>query len=264
MAEGVETTDPLFVSTRAERLVARQIYEPPVSLQSGPFGGTRRLPGVVRTLRSQRDATLWIARLRPGIEFGDGERLDADAIKANAERWIALEPGRRLVAGLAFVDSPRPGIVRFFLDSPQAEFAHTLARAELGLIAPRAIAAAGGGEVRRSQAGAGPFELREREGEKVLLARNASWWGSPLGLGPGVDQIEILGEEGAKLRAEQLESGLVQVADAIRSTAIADQGPVLTSVPGRGVGIAIERSVRGISSAAAAQSLADVWLTDLR
>lgn len=263
MAERIETTDPLFATTRAERLVARQVYEPLVSLQSGPFGQTRRLPGVVRSLRSQRRATVWIARLRPGIEFGDGERLDADAVKANAERWVEAEPGRRLLAGLAFVDSPRPGIVRFFLESPQDHFARTLARAELGLIAPRAIAAAGGGEVRRPQAGAGPFELREREGEKLLLARSASWWGSALGLGPGVDQIEVLGEEGAKLRIEQLESGLVQVADAVRAAAI-DGNPALATVPGRGTAIAVERSVRGIGSAVAAQPLADVWLTDLR
>lgn len=263
MADEVETTDPLFATTRAERLVARQVYEPLVSLQSGPFGQTRRLPGVVRSLRSQRQATMWIARLRPGIEFGDGERLDADAVKANVARWIELEQGRRLLAGLAFVDSPRPGIVRFFLERPQAAFAGTLARAEFGLVAPRAIAAAAGGEVRRPQAGAGPFELREREGEKLLLARNSAWWGTALGLGPGVDQIEVLGEEGAKLRAEQLDTGLVQVADAIRSTAI-DGNPGLTTVAGRSAAIAVERSVRGIGSAVATQPLADVWLTDLR
>lgn len=265
VAADVETVDPLLANSRAERLVARQIYEPLVSLQAGPFEQTRRLPGVVRSLRPRRDGTLWIARLRPGIEFGDGERLDADAVKANAARWIEVEPGPQLVPELAFVDSPRPGIVRFFLERPQPRFDRALARAELGLIAPRAIATADGGEVRRQQAGAGPFELRGHEGGTVLLARNASWWGSPLGLGPGVDQIEVLGDEGVALRVEQLESGLVQVADAIEPTAI-DDNPALTSVPGAGADavIGVERSVRGISTTAAAQSLADVWLTDLR
>lgn len=263
VAAGIETVDPLLASSRAERLVARQIYEPLVSLQSGPFGQTRRLPGVVRSLRPRRDGTLWIARLRPGIEFGDGERLDADAVKANAARWIEVGPGPRLVPELGFVDSPRPGIVRFFLEGPTPQFDRTLARAELGLVAPEAIAVADGGEVRHPLAGAGPFELREREGGKILLARNASWWGSPLGLGPGVDQIEVLGDEGAALRVEQLESGLVQVADAIKPAAI-DDNPTLTYVPGRGGVVAVERSVRGLSTASATQSLADIWLTDLR
>jgi len=263
VAAAVETVDPLLATGRAERLVARQIYEPLVSVQNGPFGQTRRLPGVARSLRPRRDATLWIARLRPGLEFGDGERLDADAVKANAARWMAVAPGPQLLPELGFVDSPQPGIVRFFLDRPQPGFDRTLARAELGLVAPQAIAAADGGEVRHPLAGAGPFELRERDGEKVLLARNAAWWGSALGLGPGVDQIEVLGDEGAALRVEQLRTGLVEVADAVRGAAI-DDDPALTSVPGRDLVVGIELSVRGLSSVAAAQSLADVWLTDLR
>ncbi len=263
VAADVATVDPLLASTRAERLVARQVYEPLVSRQNGPFGQTRQLPGVIRSLRPRRDATLWVARLRPGIEFCDGERLDADAVKANAARWSEVAPGPRLVPELDFVDSPRPEIVRFFLDRPRPGFARTLARAELGLVSPRAIVAADGDDIRRPQAGAGPFELRERDGATVVLARNASWWGTGLGLGPGVDRIEVLGDERTPLRVEQLESGLVQVADAVRPAAIA-ANPALTSVPGRGAVVAIERSVRGISTAAASQSLADVWLTDLR
>ena len=40
--------------------------------------------------------------------------------------------------------------------------------------------------------------------------------------------------------------------------------PLLALVGGGGAAIGIQRSVRGIDSAAADQALADVWLTDLR
>lgn len=242
------------------------MYEPLVSRQTGPFGQTRRLPGIARSLDSRRDDTLWIARLRPGVAFTDGEPLDVDAVKANAERWMEVGAGPEIVPELSFVDSPRPGLVRFFLDGPEPDFGRRLSQPELGLAAPAAIASAGGGPIRRTQAGTGPFELRERSGDRVLLARNAAWWGTPLGLGPGVDQVELLSSEDEKARLEQLRSGQAQVADQLGDGAAADvaSDPLLTTVVGGGEVLGIERSVRGIASAAADQSLADVWLTNLR
>lgn len=261
LADPVATVDPLFASTRAERLAARQIYEPLVSRQAGPFEQARRLPGIARSLRSRRDATLWIARLRPGVTFSDGAPLDALAVKANAARWIAAGA----VPGLYSVDSPRPGLVRFLLDGPDADFDRALAQAELGLVAPAAIAAARRGEVRRPRSGAGPFELRERDAGGILLARNAGWWGTELGLGPGVDQVELLEAGDAAQRVEQLESGQVQIADQLRSTMAAAVGadPLLVTLAGRVATLGVACSVRGLDAAAAEQPLADVWLTDL-
>lgn len=261
LADEVGTIDPLFASTRAERLVARQIYEPLVAMQSGPFQGTRRLRGIARSLEPRRGATLWIAHLRAGVSFSDGTRLDADAVKANAARWIAAGA----VPGLGFVDSPRPGLVRFFAERPLPDLERTLARAELGLVAPAAIAAAGEGAVHRPRSGAGPFELRERDGGDVLLARNSTWWGTPLGLGPGVDQVELLVAEDAPQRAEQLEAGEIQVADELRAS-VADAigaDPLLVTLAGRSAILGVACSVRGLDTAAADQPLADVWLTDL-
>lgn len=262
LADPVETVDPLFASSRAERLAARQIYEPLVSRQDGPFEQTRRLPGIALSVRARRQATLWVARLRPGVTFSDGAALDAGAVTANAARWIAAGA----VPGLGSADSPRPGLVRFFFDGPEPDFGRTLARAELGLVAPAAIAAAAGGEIRRPRSGAGPFELREIDADGALLARNAAWWGTAHGLGPGVDQLELIDAEGASQRLEQLESGQVQVADQLLDSAAAAVAadPLLVRIAGRAATLGVAYSVRGLDEAAAAQPLADVWLTELR
>ena len=256
----IRTIDPLFASSRAERLASRQVYEPLVSRQNGPFGQTRRLPGLARRLQSNENATLWSLRLRDGVSFADGELLDADAVKANAERWMSAH----VVPGLSFVDSPRPGLVRFFLDRPDAGFARTLAQPRLGLVASGAISSGVAG-IGVGEWGTGPFELRERRGSDVVLARNAGWWGTPLGLGPGVDQIALHGSGSSAIRAEQLESGQVRVADELdhggADAAAAD--PLLTTINGDGETMGLERSVRGIDTAAAGQSLSDVWFSDI-
>jgi peptide/nickel transport system substrate-binding protein len=266
--ENVRTLDPLLAANRSEQLASRQVYEPLVSSQSGPFGQTRRRPGLVRSLRPAAGGTIWVAKLRTGVRFGDGEPLDADAVLANAQRWMSVSPGPELAPGLAAVDSPRPGRVRFLLERPQPRFSRELADPRLGIVAPQALAGASGVGVRLDAqgSGTGPFELREREPGRTLLARRASWWGTHLGLGPGVDQIELLdiGVRGA--RAAQLRNGAVEVADDLGgpSADVVRSDPLLTLSRGGGAKVGLERSVRGIDSGEADQSLADVWLTDLR
>jgi len=262
----IKTLDPLLARTRAERLAARQVHEPLISTQNGPFGQARRRPGLVRSIDPRAGGRIWTAQLRPGIRFGDGERMDADAVLANGERWIGFAAGPAPIPELTAVDSPRPGLVRFLLDRPEPRFPRELARAELGIVAPVALAAAGSGPVPGGGTGTGPFELREREAGRTLLARNASWWGTRLGLGPGVDQIELLSVDEADERSDQLAAGSLEAADQLdpvmARTVEADA--LLRIVRGGGAILGLERSVRGIESAEPDQALADVWLTDLR
>jgi ABC-type transport system substrate-binding protein len=266
MADQIETLDPLHARNRAERLAARQIYEPLHSHQQGPFGESRRRPGLARSFHSNGPATIWTAQLRHGVKFSNGEPLDADAVLVNVRRWLDAPAVRELVPTLSAVDSPRPGRVRFLLDRSSPRFPRTLADPRLGMVAPAPLLGLGHGGLRLDAGGTGPFEYRGRGDGGVLLARNAGWWGTPLGLGPGVDQVELTVMPIAARRIDGLLSGAVDVADELGGAAMKRiaNDPLLTVVRGPAATLGLERSVRGIDSAAAAQSLADVWLTDLR
>lgn len=268
LADPIETIDPLLADTNAERLASRQIHEPLLSSQSGPFGQSRQRPGLARGFRSTAGDTIWTATLRGGVRFQDGEPLDADAVLANVERWLSLPAGRALVPELVVAASPRPGQVRFQLDAPAPRFPQRLADARLGLISPAALADPAGGSLPSPglRTGTGPFELREREGDRTLLARNAGWWGTSLGLGPGVDQVELTDLRDGRLRVDGLVGGSFEVADGLDPdlSRTVQGNPLLTVVRGGGSVLGLERSVRGIESAEPDQPLADVWLTDIR
>lgn len=268
VADPIETLDPLLAASSAERLASRQIHEPLLSRQAGPFGQSRQRAGLARTFQASAGDTIWTATLRGGVRFQDGEPLDADAVLANVDRWLSVAAGRALVPELIAADSPRPGQVRFLLDGASPRFPQRLASARLGLIAPNAIAAVEDGLLlpSASRTGSGPFELREREGDRTLLARNADWWGTPLGLGPGVDQLELVDLRDGRLRIDGLVGGSFEVADDLDPDLVraVERNPLLTVVRGGGSVLGMERSVRGIESAATDQPLADVWLTDIR
>jgi ABC-type transport system substrate-binding protein len=262
----IETLDPLLADSRAERLAARQVHEPLVSFQNGPFGSSRRRPGLARAVKPSAGDTIWTAYLRPGVRFQNGEPFDAEAVRANSERWRTVSPGPELLPGLVAVDYPRPGRVRFILDRPDPRFGRRLADPRLGLVAPSALPTIASAPVKLGSTGTGPFELREQDGPATLLARNVGWWGADLGLGPGVEQVELVDVPSPGSRGDGLLDGGFDVADALdRRTAKRIAADPLLTVIGGGAGVlGMSRAVRGLESADAAQPLADAWLTRLR
>lgn len=266
IAEPVGTIDPLFARTRGARLVSRQVYEPPIARESGPFAESEGRPGPGRGLTSAAGDRRWRLRLRPGVRFHDGTPLDASAVTVNVGRWLDSGIAARLLPGLIAVDSPRPGLVRFRFAAAVPDLPAKLANARLGLVPPAEIEQRGSAPIRPGTPGTGPFELRERAADRLLLARSSDWWGTQLGLGPGLERLEFVVIGGEFDRVEQLADGEIAVADELGPlTARAlRREPLLTAVRGGQMKIGLERSVRGIDSAVAAQSLADTWLTELR
>ena len=267
LAERPRTIDPLYASSDADRLAARQIYEPLVEELGAPYGDARRFGGPALSVDPSAGDTVWRVRLRPEIRFQNGTPLDTAAVIANAKRWLATPAGQALL-GSAAVDSPDDELVRFTLPAPDPAFDQALAAPQLGLVSPRAIADAGG-ELAPSEAegsGTGPFELRERSADRMLLARNTAWWGSSHGLGPAIDQLELLAIASPRERLASLREGSVQVAAALGPAELREVGrdPLLSVVPEPGPGaLAVERSVRGIPAGEKTPALNALWLTRL-
>lgn len=266
IADPVGSLDPLYAQTRGERLISRQIYEPPISRESGPYAESEGRIGPGRGLTSVAGDRQWRLRLRPGVFFHDGTPLDASAVTANVDRWIESGLAARLMPGLIAVEALRPGLVRFRFAEPLPELPALLADARLGLVPPAEIERRGAAPIRSGTPGTGPFELRERAFDRLLLARNSEWWGTRLAVGPGLERIEFVVADGELERFGLLAEGAVAVADELGPLSAADlrREPLLAVVRSGGTGIGLERSVRGIDSASPTQSLANTWLTELR
>jgi peptide/nickel transport system substrate-binding protein len=261
--------DPLAATTPDDQLLVRQINEPLVERLSGPYDDVRRVAGPALSVRPSEHATLWRIRLRPGIRFQDGARLDAEAVLSNAQRWLTTVSGQALLPDLAAIDAPRPDLVRFILARPDPRFKSKLASPQLGLVSPRALvprSGQGATLARSSRTGTGPFELRERLARTVTIARNTAWWGTSRRLGPALDSVEFRYIAAGSERARLLARGEVQAAaglDATDARAVAHD-PLLEVQRGRdGTALGLERSVRGIGSADEVPTLSSVWLTTI-
>jgi ABC-type transport system substrate-binding protein len=261
-----ETLDPLAASLRSAQLVSRQIHEPLVSRLHGPYGATARRPGLAISWKPSRDRTIWTFRLRPRVRFQDGTPFNAAAVLANARRWISLPAGQRIVPELFAVDAPRPEEVRFVLRTPVPDLPRRLDQPRLGLVSPEAIRPRSGEQGRfldNGDTGTGPYKRTRSDLSDQYLGRHASWWGSSEGLGPALDGIDFRFVADQERRVDLLRGGEVQVADGLGKAQLAAvaSNPLLAAVREPGGGVGLQRSVRGIESATAVESLSEVWLT---
>ena len=271
VADSVTAIDPLEADSRAEVIATRQINEPLTARVPAPFEPERQVSGLVRQARSSAGDTVWTFTLRPGVEFQDGSSFNAAAVRANATRWQTTAAGNAALPELVSADSPRPNEVRFVLSAPNPRFPKRLASPRLGIVSPRALApSTGEGAIVRtsSQNGTGPFEIREREPGRTLLARHTNWWGvfTGLDLGPALDQVELVTDPSPSIRLAMLDAGDAQLADALgaEQARLADEDPLLSVLNASGpTFLGLERSVRGIDSAREIPALSGVWLTDL-
>jgi peptide/nickel transport system substrate-binding protein len=271
VADPVSGTDPLEASTRAEEILVRQVNEPLTAKVSGPFDLERRVPGLAVKAQSSAGDSIWTFTLREGAVFQDGTPFNAIAVQANATRWLTTAAGRALLPGLISIDAPSPGSVRFVLAAPDPDFRKRLAAPQLGIVSPSALSpSSGDGAVlrRSSQTGTGAFEIRDRGGSDVLLARNTSWWGSSakVELGPALDQIELKSTPESGLRLAMLDAGEAELADELspNDAKQASSDPLLSVLPSRGgTSLGLERSVRGVDSGREIPALSSAWLTGL-
>ena len=263
---GPGSLDPLAARSIPEQTVTRQIFEPLISTENGPYGRRSGAPGLVVSIRHSADRRVWTLRLRPGVRFQDGRILDAAAVLTNTRRWRDSPVGRALLPGLIGADGPRPDLVRFVFAQPVSDPDARLGDPRLGLVSPSALSSGPGGAflLRVAKAGSGPFALSGRPGGTTLLKRSRGWWGSGHGLGPALDEIAFRTVPSTAGRVALLRAGSVQVAgDLGRAAVTLRADPLLSAVGVTGAySIGLERSVRGILGPAP-QSLAGVWLTGI-
>lgn len=77
--------DPVFANDGETFRVTRQVFD---TLLDHESGGNEIVGGLAETWEVSEDGLTWTFNLREGVEFHDGETLDAAAVCANFDRWM--------------------------------------------------------------------------------------------------------------------------------------------------------------------------------
>lgn len=144
------------------------------------------IPHMAESLEPNEDYSVWTLTLRDGVTFGNGDPVDAAAVKASMDRHLNPDGGSALLAAAAQIGevaAPDPSTVVITLREPWASFPSQLAGA-FGLVQNTKVVEAMGQEAFAANpegAGAGPYEVaRYAPGESIELVAKDDYWGGPV------------------------------------------------------------------------------------
>ena len=119
-----------------------------------------------------------VIKLRPGVLFHDGERMDAAAVKYSLERHLTMSGSfrRSEINAMDHVDVVDPLTVRIVLKDPSSPFLAQLTDRAGMMVSPKA-AEASGKDFGLHPVCAGPFRFVERvPQDRIVLERFPDYW----------------------------------------------------------------------------------------
>jgi peptide/nickel transport system substrate-binding protein len=174
LAEDPDVLDP----TLARSFVGRIVFS---ALCDKLFDIDEKLnivPQLAASHQWSADNNALTIKLRPGVTFHDGEKLDAAAVKYSLERHKTMPGSNRRgeLAPLASVDVVDPLTVRLNLSAPFSPLLAQLADRAGMIVSPKA-AQAEGDKFGAKPVCAGPFRFVERVAQdRIVLERYPNYW----------------------------------------------------------------------------------------
>jgi peptide/nickel transport system substrate-binding protein len=175
--------------------------------------------------------------LREGVTFQDGEKLDAQAVAANLERYRSAPDSNRKaeLRPVSAVEVMDPRTVRIVLSQPYAPLVAVLADRAGMMASPKAVAALGK-DFSTAPVCSGPFRLTERVAQdRMVLDRYAGYWNSSA---IHFDRVVFRPIANTTLRLVNLQSGQLDIIEEMAATDAArvqaDPKLRLVSTPGLG------------------------------
>ena len=174
LAEDPDVLDPTLARTFVGRIVFSAMCDKLFDLDEK----LNIVPQLATGYEWSADNRTLTIKLRPGVTFHDGEKLDAAAVKFSLERHKSMQGSSRRgelapVTGVEVVDERT---VRLNLAAPFAPLLAVLTDRAGMIVSPKAAQAAGANFGARPVC-AGPFRFVERVAQdRIVLERFANYW----------------------------------------------------------------------------------------
>lgn len=207
------TLDPSLESEFDGMLITQNTYDALTYYNEA----TQKLePWLATSWTSSQSGLEQTFRIRDGVSFIDGSKLDASAVALAMNRHLAIgAPAQAgyMLNGIESVKATGPMEVTFTTKAPQPWLPYHMVM--FPIMSAAAIAAHRSASDPWAKAyfadhcvGTGPYKLVQWvHGTKIVLAKNTGWWNGPW-LPGSIDELTIQWESDPSTRTELIESGV--------------------------------------------------------
>ncbi len=174
LAEDPDVLDPTLARTFVGRIVFAALCDKLFDIDEK----LAIVPQLATGYEWAKDGKALTIRLRPGVTFHDGEKLDAAAVKFSLERHKTMAGSNRKgeLAPVTTVDVVDPMTVRLNLSAPFSPLLAALADRAGMIVSPKAAQAAGD-KFGAKPVCTGPFQFVERVAQdRIVLERYPGYW----------------------------------------------------------------------------------------
>ncbi len=174
LAEDPDILDPTMARTFVGRIVFAGLCDKLFDLDEK----LNIVPQLATSYQWSADNKSLTIKLREGVTFHDGEKMDAQAVKYNLERHKNMKGSNRRgeLAVVSSIDAVDPTTVRINLEAPFAPLLAVLTDRSGMMVSPKAAEAAGE-KFGAKPVCSGPFRFVERIAQdRIVVERFANYW----------------------------------------------------------------------------------------
>ncbi len=174
LAEDPDVLDPTLARTFVGRIVFSALCDKLIDIDEK----LNLVPQLALSWEWSADSKALTMKLRPGVSFHDGEKLDAAAVKFNIERHKTMPGSNRRgeLAPVTTVDVVDPMTVRLNLSAPFSPLLAALSDRAGMMVSPKAAQAAGD-KFGQKPVCSGPFKFVDRVAQdRITLERFDDYW----------------------------------------------------------------------------------------
>ena len=174
LAEDPDILDPTLARTFVGRIVFAALCDKLFDIDEN----LNIVPQLASSYQWSADSKALTIKLRQGVTFHDGEKVDAAAVKFNIERHKTMAGSNRRgeLAPVTSVDVVDPSTVRLNLSAPFSPLLAALADRAGMMVSPKAAQAAGD-KFGANPVCSGPFKFVERVAQdRIVLERYPNYW----------------------------------------------------------------------------------------
>lgn len=208
-----DTFDPARSGSYIERVVNTAMCDQLIDMDPN----LDLVPQLATSWEWSTDRLALTLHLRPGVAFSDGAPFDAEAVRANLERYRSAQDSfrRTELKSVSSVEIVDPMTVRIHLSEPFAPLLALLANRSGTMLSPRILDKTTD-EIAAHPVCAGPFTLQERVAQDhITLKRFAGYWNAA---NVHLDGIEFKIMPDSTVRLVNLQSGQLDVANRLAAT----------------------------------------------
>lgn len=193
-----ENIDPVEATSSPAAMVMEHIYDTLFHYsEDGEI-----VPHLAKDYEVSDDGTTWHLHLREDVEFHDGTKFDAEAVKFNLQRLEDATYGF-LISEITDIEVVDDYTVKLETDEPFAPLLSHLSHTFISMVSPKAVEEYGD-DYNNNPVGTGPFEFKNWvRGEALTVVKNEDYWGEE----PKPDKVSFMIVPEDSTRVVLLETG---------------------------------------------------------